>query len=112
MNPIATVYVTHRNRDEALALARTLVSERLVACANILGEGTSVYQWEGQLMEEREVPLLLKTTADLIPRVTERIRELHPYECPCVVAWGVTDGNPQFLQWVHNETVGHSLPRA
>lgn len=98
------VYVTAPNRQEALALARAVVSERLAACANLLGDITSVYWWDGKLNEDAEVALVLKTRADLVEALTERLRALHSYACPCVVALPIASGNPDFLSWIAAET--------
>ncbi|MEW5729640.1 MAG: divalent-cation tolerance protein CutA [Pseudomonadota bacterium] len=98
------IYVTAPNRDEALALGRALVEERLAACANLLGPITSVYWWEGLVNQDDEVALILKTRADLVDRLVERARELHSYSCPCVVAVPIAAGNPAFLDWIGAET--------
>ena len=63
------IYVTTGSRDEALAIARQLVENRLVACANVLAGTTSVYHWQGEVCEEGEVSLILKTRDDLVDRV-------------------------------------------
>ena len=79
-------YVTAGSRDEALSIGRTVVQERLAACANVLDGVTSIYWWQGALEQAGEAALILKTRAELVERLTGRIRELHSYECPCVVA--------------------------
>lgn len=98
------IYVTAPNQDEALGLAQALVGERLAACANVLGPITSVYWWDGKLNQDAEVALVLKTRADLVEALTARVRELHPYDCPCVVALPIDGGNPAFLSWIAAET--------
>lgn len=98
------IYVTAPNRDEALALGRTLVEERLAACANLLGPITSVYWWEGRVNQDDEVALILKTRADRADALIARARELHSYSCPCVVALPIVAGNPAFLDWIGAET--------
>ena len=98
------IYVTCENRDEAIKIAKNVVTNRLAACANILGEMTSVYWWQGKVEEGQEVALILKTRADLVEKVTEKIKELHSYECPCVVALPIEDGNKTFLKWITDET--------
>jgi periplasmic divalent cation tolerance protein len=103
-DPTMLVYLTAPNRDEALKLARTAVSERLAACANILGDMISVYWWDGNLTEDGEVAVILKTRADLVEALTARLQVLHPYTCPCVVALPIAGGNPAFLDWVVAET--------
>lgn len=99
------VYVTATNRDEALVLARTAVEEKLAACANILGEMTSVFGWQGKICEDQEITLILKTRSDLVPQLSARIQALHSYDCACVVALPITAGNPDFLNWIDTETM-------
>lgn len=98
------IYVTAPTHDEALALAQALVGERLAACANVLGAITSVYWWDGKLNQDAEVALVLKTRAELVEALTARVRELHSYDCPCVVALPIDGGNPAFLSWIVAET--------
>lgn len=98
------IYITAPSHDEAMKLAEILVGERLAACANVLGAMTSVYWWDGKLNRDAEVAMVLKTRADLVEVLTERVKQVHPYECPCVVALPITDGNPAFLSWVNAET--------
>lgn len=98
------IYVTAPTREEALRLANTLVAERLAACANVFGAVTSVYWWDGKLNQDEEVALVLKTRATLVEALTVRVRELHSYDCPCVVAVPINGGNPAFLQWIAAET--------
>jgi periplasmic divalent cation tolerance protein len=102
------IYVTAPNRDAALSLARALVGERLVACANVLDGATSVYWWEGKVCEEAEAVLVCKTRAELVDTVITRVRELHSYSCPCVVALSIEAGNPAYLDWIRTETGGLS----
>lgn len=94
------VYVTAGSHDQALELARAVVGERLAACANILGATTSIYEWEGAVREDREVALIVKTRRDLVDALSERIEDLHTYDCPCVVAIDITGGNRKFLDWI------------
>jgi periplasmic divalent cation tolerance protein len=101
---IATLYVTTASLVEAKQIARTLVEERLAACANILDPMTSIYRWEGELRQDRETVLLLKTPPGLITQATARIKSLHSYKCPCIVAWRSAGGNEEYLKWVQAET--------
>ena len=100
----ALVYVAVGSREEGLKIARALVGERLVACANVLGEAVSVYRWEGRVQEDPEVVMVAKTVADKIEVVVGRVKELHGYDCPCVVALPILGGNPDFLDWIRRET--------
>ena len=97
-------YVTAGSRDEALAIGRTVVEERLAACANVLDGMTSLYWWRGVLEQAGEAALILKTRAELVERLAARIKELHSYECPCVVALPIAAGNPDYLAWIAAET--------
>jgi periplasmic divalent cation tolerance protein len=98
------IYVTAGSRDEALKVGRGLVAARLAACANVLDGATSIYWWQGTLQQEGEAVLVAKTRTELVPAVIAKVRELHSYSCPCVVALPITDGNPAFLEWITAET--------
>jgi len=98
------VYVTAADEAEAGLIARTVVAERLAACANLLGAIKSVYWWDGKMCEGEEVALVLKTSTTRKSELIGRIKELHSYECPCIVCLPIADGNPAFLNWIANET--------
>jgi periplasmic divalent cation tolerance protein len=99
-----TVYVTASSDDEAATIARVLVTERLVACANLVLGVRSLYWWKGEVQDDREVLILCKTRAVLIDRVIARVKEIHSYACPCVVALPIVAGNPGYLDWIAAET--------
>ncbi|MSP21059.1 MAG: divalent-cation tolerance protein CutA [Alphaproteobacteria bacterium] len=99
-----SLYLTAATQAEAEKISRTLVEERLAACANVLGPIRSFYWWQGQVQDEGEVAFLLKTSADLVDRVVARVKELHSYSVPCVVSWPIDAGNPDYLAWVESET--------
>lgn len=99
-----SVYVTTATRAEAVTIGRALVEARLVACANVLDNVTSIYWWEGQVESDSEVALIAKTRAELVDAVVDKIKALHSYDVPCVVAWDVVGGNPDYLSWIENET--------
>ena len=101
---VSMAYVTCPERAAAERLARTLLDERLIACANLIDGMTSLYRWDGEIRQESETVLILKTSHCLVPALVSRINELHVYDCPCVSAWPITDGNPEFLKWVAAET--------
>lgn len=101
---VSFCYVTAGSREEALAIGRTLVEERLAACANVLGGMTSIYWWQGAVEQASEAVLILKTRTELVERLTARVTEIHSYECPCVVALPIEAGNPPYLDWIAGET--------
>jgi periplasmic divalent cation tolerance protein len=98
------VYVTAENEAEARRIARTVVEERLAACANLLGNIQSVYWWEGKLCEGQEVALVLKTSEKRKGELIDRITQLHAYDCPCIVCLPIADGHSGFLDWITAET--------
>ena len=97
------IYVTAPTREEAGRIAETVVTERLAACANILNGVTSIFRWEGKFCRKNEVILILKTTEEKTSALTARIKELHSYECPCIVVLPIEGGNEAFLEWIDRE---------
>ena len=81
-------------------LARSLVEEGLAACVNAIPNIASTYRWEGKVQEDREVLLLIKSTAVVYPRLEARIRALHPYELPEIVAVPIVRGSAAYLEWL------------
>ncbi|MSO92737.1 MAG: divalent-cation tolerance protein CutA [Rhodospirillales bacterium] len=98
------VYVTVPTREEAIAIARSLVEARLAASANVLPTATSFYWWQGKLEERSEALLFLKTRPDLVERVVAAVKTVHSYACPCVLALPISDGNPDYFEWIAKET--------
>jgi periplasmic divalent cation tolerance protein len=99
------VYVTVGNIEEAKKIAQNVVTAKLAACANILPSVTSIYHWEGDLQEDQETVMVLKTTSSNVPKLTDMIKDMHSYECPCIVSIPIQGGNDDFLNWIDNETL-------
>ena len=97
------VYVACADLDEARRIGRKLVEERLAACVNIRAHET-IYRWEGAVEQGPEAGMLAKTTAAAYPALQARVRALHSYTLPCIVAWPFTAGLPAYLDWVAAET--------
>jgi periplasmic divalent cation tolerance protein len=98
------VYITVESTEAAGRIARALVEERLAAGANMIDGMRSIYRWRGKIEEAAEVIVIAKTRDDLLDSLTERVRSLHSYECPCVVGLPVVGGNPDYLEWIASET--------
>ncbi len=98
------VYITTSSADEARRIGRKLVEDRLAACVNILESMHSIYWWEGQVQDGQEAVLIAKTTQPLVPALTERVKALHSYSVPCVVALPIVAGNGEYLDWIFRET--------
>jgi periplasmic divalent cation tolerance protein len=88
--------------QDAAALARALVDERLAACVNVLPPMTSIYRWEGAVEQASEHQLVIKTTAGRVEALKARIAELHPYDVPEILVLSVIDGAASYLKWVHD----------
>ena len=98
------IYVTAPSLADAEKIAETVVKEKLAACANFFGGVHSIFEWDEQLCREDEAVLILKTTEERVAELTDRIKELHSYDCPCIVALPIDGGNPEFLSWVEAST--------
>ena len=104
MTGIVTVYACFADAEEAGRVARTLVEERLAACANILGPVRSIYRWEGRIEDGAEVAALFKTRADGSAALITRLAELHSYETPAAVVWPIEAALPAYADWVRAES--------
>ncbi len=107
---ILLAYSTCPDADSADRIARALVTERLAACVNRLPGVQSTYRWRGQIEQADEVLLLIKTTTDRLDAMTARLRALHPYELPELIAVEVRSGLPAYLDWVATETAATPTP--
>ena len=101
---VSLIYMTAPSREEAEKIGTALVEERLAACANILGEMTSIYRWEGAVRQEPEVAMIVKTRSERVDDVISRIEQLHSYDTPCAIEIGIGRGTGKFLNWIVEET--------
>ena len=104
---VRVILVTSPDVDSAIILVRRVVQERLAACGNVIPGLTSVYRWEGELQEDPEALIVLKSTQDVVERLKRRVEELHPYDVPEFLVLPVSHGNSAYLRWVAGE-VGDS----
>jgi periplasmic divalent cation tolerance protein len=98
------VLVTTPTAERAAEIARALVEERLAACGNVVPGLRSIYRWEGNVQDDAEALLLLKTTRDRFDALRERVLALHPYQVPEVIALRVEAGSAPYLAWIAAET--------
>jgi periplasmic divalent cation tolerance protein len=103
------VTTTLPDRDAANRIGRRLVEERLAACAQVVGPVASVYWWQGEVETAGEWYCHLKTTAARVEALMARLRELHPYETPEIVALPMTEGDPSYLRWIADSVADPSL---
>jgi periplasmic divalent cation tolerance protein len=97
------IYMTAGSKDEARRIGKELVVARLAACVNILDNMNSFYMWQGEIQDDTEVVIIAKTTEDRLPALIEKVKALHSYDCPCIVAIPVSGGNQAFLNWIVEE---------
>ncbi|MBN1094672.1 divalent-cation tolerance protein CutA [Blastococcus sp. TML/C7B] len=98
------IVVTDADPERLVALTRTLVEERLVACGQHVTAVRSVYRWAGEVHDEPEARVALHTRRALVDAVVARVVELHGYDVPCVLALPVLGGNPAYLRWIADQT--------
>lgn len=96
------VYTTTGNKDEAKRIASRLVEQKLAACVN-MHPIDSIYVWEGNVEEETEIALSIKTKSSNVEPVTQCIKEMHSYELPAIISWKI-EGEKQYLEWIRGST--------
>lgn len=99
-----TVLTTVATTDEAVALVRALLERRLVACGTLVPGGRSLYRWEGKIVDEPEVLVILKTRSARLESLQTAFGELHPYRVPELLALPVSAGSEKYLAWINKET--------
>lgn len=98
------VLITASNPEEASKIANILVESKLAACVNIVREVTSLYWWEGRIESGRESLLLVKTTIEKLDNLVRRVREVHSYSVPEIIAIPILGGNKDYLHWIRAST--------
>jgi periplasmic divalent cation tolerance protein len=100
------IFSTTDSEELARNIAAALVDNHEAACVNILPGATSIYRWEEKICDSREWLLLIKAPSERFEAVRNRIRAMHSYQLPEVIAIPVTAGDPEYLRWIHAETTG------
>jgi periplasmic divalent cation tolerance protein len=100
------LYMTAANVAEAEKIGDALVTERLVACVNIVREPIqAMFHWQGNVERGSEIAFFAKTTPSRLSAINKIVLGLHSYECPCLIALPIVGGNPDFLSWIEQETL-------
>lgn len=108
---IVYLYATAPSGPVAERIAKTLIDERLAACVNILSDALSVYRWKGDVERAREAAMIVKTTRRAARRAMIRLRSLHPYETPAIVAFRAAAADAGTAAWIDAETAPVRAPR-
>ena len=94
------VLMTAPNKEEAVKIVRTMLEERLIACANIMDPVSSFFWWQGKIEEEKEVLVIMKSHETLFKKLSKRVIELHSYDTPEILALPIVNGSPSYLDWM------------
>jgi periplasmic divalent cation tolerance protein len=94
------VLTTTPSREEAEKIAKILLEEKLIACANIIGPAYSLFWWQGKIDTAQEHLILMKTRRDLFGKVSERVKTLHSYQVPEIIATRIIEGSKDYLKWL------------
>jgi len=100
MSSYIAVFMTISDEKEATKIVRSLLKDRLIACANIVGPVSSLFWWKGKIDKANEFLVIMKSRKNLFKRLSERVEELHSYEVPEVIALPVIEGLPSYLNWL------------
>lgn len=100
MSDFILVYCTVDSKRIAQSIAKTLVESRLAACVNIIDGVSSLYSWKGEIVEDDEILLIVKSKASLFEKLQNKIKEIHPYEVPEIISTKIIDGYIPYLNWV------------
>ena len=94
------VITTTSNKKEAVKIVRSLLKERLIACANIVGPVSSLFWWQGKIHEENEFMVFMKSQKSLFKRLSERVTIIHSYDVPEIITLPIIEGSPPYLEWL------------
>ena len=104
MSDSLVVFVTSGSEEEALKIAHALVKERLAACVNLVSPIRSIYRWEGKICDEKEWLLVMKTHMGRFDALEKRVKALHSYSVPEIIALPIVTGSPSYLNWLEEMT--------
>ncbi len=96
-------YITTSGIEESKNIGKTLVEEKLAACVNIIPAIESIYLWKGEIEEDKESLLLAKTKVDNMDKIIKRVKEIHSYETPAILAIPIIEGSKDYLEYLDNE---------
>jgi periplasmic divalent cation tolerance protein len=99
------VYVTASNEDEAVGIAKALVENKIAGCVNIIKDIRSIYSWQGNIEDEKEVLMVIKTRKSLFNTLIEEVKKLHSYTVPEIIALPIIEGSEDYLKWLKEVTV-------
>ncbi len=94
------VLMTASSKDEAKKIVRSLLEEKLIVCANMIDSVSSVFWWQDKIEEAKEVLVIMKSHQELFKWLSTRVKELHSYDTPEILALSIVDGSSHYLEWM------------
>jgi len=98
------VYITSSKEEEAEKIAKALVEAKLAGCVNIINNIRSIYSWQGKIEDESEILMMVKTQKHLFKELSEKVKELHSYTVPEIIAIPIIEGSEEYLKWLNDIT--------
>ena len=102
MSQYALVLITTPDEEMATEIARALVENQLAACVSIIPQVRSIYRWEGEIYDDNEVQMIVKTSIDLFDQIQKFVNKIHSYDVPELLLLPIEDGSQDYLQWIDN----------
>lgn len=104
MNDLRVCLVTVSSEEEGMKIARTLVARKLAACVNVVPSVRSVYRWKGEVKDDKELLLIVKTREHLLANLVQAVKELHSYTVPETISIPILGGSEAYMNWIREET--------
>jgi len=108
MEEYIVVYITAASKTQAMDIANRLVEEKLAACASIVDNVTSVFRWNNAVDIAQEAQIIVKTRRELFSLLVNRVKQLHSYQVPEIIALPIVAGSDDYLSWIKNVTQSHT----
>ena len=94
------IFVTAKDKEEALKISEVLLDDKLAACVNIIGQVESLFWWQGKINEENESMLVIKSKHSLLPEIIDKVKGVHTYSVPEIIALPIVGGDEDYLKWI------------
>ncbi|MCX7794426.1 MAG: divalent-cation tolerance protein CutA [Thermodesulfovibrionales bacterium] len=104
MSEYIVIFITAPDEDISARIARALVEERLAGCINIVKDIRSIYFWQGKIEDEPEVLMVVKTKKKLFNKLKDKVKSIHPYTVPEIIAMPIVEGSEDYLKWLEDVT--------